>query len=536
MMSAIRDYAVAGIERVRESARAEVPSRLVTILVVSSAILVPILIAPAFLDESLRLDEAQSLWQTSRDTGSILAVIAGDVHVPLYHLVLHAWRLYTADTIAAARLLSLVFFVLSVPLLYLIGVRAYGRRVALFAVVLFALSPFMNWYGNEIRMYTMFVFLTLANQYFFLRIFSDREREGSQSRWYATRDGVWAAYAVTAVAGCFTHYFFFVNLLAQGVFYVMRRDLFPEGSLRRFLLTALILVGTFLPWEGYVMGVGTAGFEHPALAPPSTVDLANAFSQFLFGFQSDGLNAIVLSFWPVVVLLGLLALGRDRLSAPTQYFLTTVLFAFALTFFASFVLSPIFVSRYLIFTIPALFLVISSLFVTYTPRLRLAAQGALLTLVVLTLIIQINNPRAPVKEEYAAAVAFMNEHVTPQDTVLLSAPFTVYPVRYYYRGTAPIRTLPAWNQFAYGPIPNFDPAALPDQVAQATEGSQNAYLLLSYDQGYEEEIRSYFDANYEQLYAKEYSKDLTLYVYRLRYNTEQSAIVTALDPQANEAP
>ncbi len=36
-------------------------------------------------NQSLRLDEAQSLWQTSHASWKILSIVAQDVHVPLYH-------------------------------------------------------------------------------------------------------------------------------------------------------------------------------------------------------------------------------------------------------------------------------------------------------------------------------------------------------------------------------------------------------------------------------------------------------------------
>src|SRR6185369_6215357 len=82
-----------------------------------------------FLGASLRLDEAQSLWQVSRSVSGIFTIVAGDVHVPLYHVLLHYWLLLFGDTIGAARLLSLTFFVLSIPAFYLLGKRAYSPRI-----------------------------------------------------------------------------------------------------------------------------------------------------------------------------------------------------------------------------------------------------------------------------------------------------------------------------------------------------------------------------------------------------------------------
>ncbi|MDE1924804.1 MAG: hypothetical protein KGH79_01315 [Patescibacteria group bacterium] len=49
------------------------------------------------------------------------------------------------------------------------------------------------------------------------------------------------------------------------------------------------------------------------------------------------------------------------------------------------------------------------------------------------------------------------------------------------------------------------------------------YVLLSYDQGYEKNIKDYFDAHYQQILSINFSQDLNLYEYRLRYDTGVTA-------------
>src|SRR6185437_5404350 len=80
-----------------------------------------------FINQSLRLDEAQSLWQTSRGPVAILGLVAEDVHVPLYHELLRLWRVFVGDSVESARLLSQLFFLLSIPALYALGAYAYNR-------------------------------------------------------------------------------------------------------------------------------------------------------------------------------------------------------------------------------------------------------------------------------------------------------------------------------------------------------------------------------------------------------------------------
>jgi hypothetical protein len=291
------------------------------------------------------------------------------------------------------------------------------------------------------------------------------------------------------------------------------------------MFTAMVLAGAFVPWVWYVYHLGTAGFQEPVLAAPTSVNLFSTFSQFLFGFQNDNINTFFLSLWPVTVIFGLFTLQHNRrLLAETEYLVVTILASFGIAFFGSFLVAPIFVSRYLIFTVPSLYLLLASILDHYTPNFAQFGRVILAGVMIATLGVEIVNPTTPVKENYASAAAYLTTHTNAQDSIVLSAPFTIYPVQYYYRGSAPLSTLPLWNQYAHGAIPAFTQADLPNQVTTALGSSQNVYLLLSYDQGYEKNIKDYFESHFKRISQQTFSNDLTLYVYQLRYDTTKTAI------------
>ena len=91
--------------------------------------------------QSLRLDESQSLWQTSHSPGQLLTIVAQDVHVPLHHLLLHFWQLFFGNLVQTARALSLIFFVLTIPVVYVTGREAFSRNTGLFAAALIETQP-----------------------------------------------------------------------------------------------------------------------------------------------------------------------------------------------------------------------------------------------------------------------------------------------------------------------------------------------------------------------------------------------------------
>lgn len=458
------------------------------------------------INQSLRLDEAQSLWQTSHSIGGTLRVVAQDVHVPLYHMFLHFWQLYVGNDVATSRLLSLLFFLATIPLMYLLGRQILTRGWALFATVLFSFLPFMNWYANEVRMYTLLALLATLSQFYYLQI--------------AKRNKGWWGYGITAVIGAYSHYFFSFNLLTQGIFYLMHRKKFAPGSLRRFIVIAVLVLAALAPWLYYFHSQGSAKNTSPLLSNPSTVDFFNAFSQFFFGFQDNGVNTILVSCWPLLVLIAFFGIKRgQKLSLPVSYIITAALLPVILAYVFSFIVNPFFLSRYMVSVVAPLIILIVWLISNYGKRLSLFAASLLVLTVVLTSIQQDFSSATPVKENYQSVASDITKNATPSDVVVLSAPFTIYPFERYYNGSAQIATLPVWNRQASGAIPAFNAKTLPSQVKQLNADHQYIYLVLSQNQGYQETVRQYYLHNFKQVSHTVYSPGLQLYVFQVGYYT-----------------
>src|SRR5205085_1186693 len=150
--------------------------------------------------------------------------------------------------------------------LYALGILAYNRSTALFAATLVAVSPFMNWYGNEIRMYTLLTLIVIFNQYFYIKLWKTHGESENHA---------WAGYVVTALLGVYTHYFFIFNLLAQAIFYFTHRSLFHEHAFKRFIVAAVIVVAAFAPWLWFVFAQGQAQNSAPGLTAPTSINLFN---------------------------------------------------------------------------------------------------------------------------------------------------------------------------------------------------------------------------------------------------------------------
>lgn len=194
--------------------------------------------------QSLWYDEGFSVYLARMDLADITARTAADIQPPLYYYLLHGWIQLFGDVEWAVRSLSVLFGVLSVPLMYAVAWQLFRSRLAgLLAALFIAMSPLHVWYGQETRMYTLLTFLCLLSSYFLLLVVDTRRK------W--TIPILWAAYTVTNIAALYTHYFA-VTIFAFQAIYVLLVWLTQRGHPLHLILGGLAsgtITGlSYLPW------------------------------------------------------------------------------------------------------------------------------------------------------------------------------------------------------------------------------------------------------------------------------------------------
>lgn len=473
---------------------------------------------------SIRLDEAQSLWISTKPVHSILYFIAQDVHVPLYSLLLHFWVQIFGNSIIVARSLSFLFFLLTIPVLYKVAYEAGNRKIAILTVILFVLSPFILWYSSEARMYTLFTFVTSLNHLFFQRMVRSNGKTGK------------VGYFLSTVIGFYTHYFFLFLIATQIVFVLYRlitylnkeqRSLFQIFLLYKYpfvwryatlLITAFLL---FSPWLIYVISLGSASNTQPLIPPPNEYNIFQTFVNFIFGFQSQAIQAILISLWPLAVV-SLFFVFTKRKKTPIVtpgYFILSTFFPIILVFALSYI-RPIFLPRYLILVTPTLFFLIAWLILNNSRKIASILAVWLIVSMMGLMFYQTISEKTPVKEDYKGVSEYLAQEATAQDVIAVSAPFTVYPLEYSYKGIARITTIPDWDRYQEGSIPPFSEENLISQIESYSQDYGRVFVVLSYDQGYEDTIQEYMDQNYAMLEQKEFSPELEVRVYKLRYDID----------------
>jgi mannosyltransferase len=348
-------------------------------------------------------------------------------------------------------------------------------------------------------------------------------------------------YFLSSIFGLYTHYFFIFLLISQFLFmlgrfvyqlYINRRNnsvLFRKVLVNlllfffQFCILQAISFSFLIPWLLYVYSLGSAANTQPQIPPPTGYSLLQAFSLFLFGFQPQGLQSIFISFWPLVVMLFLFIFTqrREKSMPEINYIVTVTFLPVVLVFLISF-FRPIFLVRYLILVTPTLFFLLSWFLMNYSKKLSLYLSSFLIIVLVGLLLSQNLSAQTPAKENYKQATDYLEIHAKPQDIIVVSAPFTIYPVEYSYNGQSKIETIPEWNRFSGSGIAPFNEDALIQQIERYKRQYHSMYVILSYDQGYQDELVGYLDNNLERLDLQQLSEDLEIRVYRLKYDIPEN--------------
>lgn len=161
-----------------------------------------------------------------REVWSSMVGPAGDVHPPLYFVLLRWWCDLFGYSDAAARSLSVVMSTAGVGLLFLIVRELQDEHTAVWAAAIMGVAQTQVVFAQEARNYATAQAFTLAAAYALVRI----ERRG----WNARRC---AALAVTGLAALLTHYFTLGAILALGGYAMLRL----RGPSRRAVIGSLAL-------------------------------------------------------------------------------------------------------------------------------------------------------------------------------------------------------------------------------------------------------------------------------------------------------
>jgi uncharacterized membrane protein len=447
-----------------------------------------------------RLD-AQSLWVDEVFTWNgahvgerlQLSHVLENLHGPLYALLLNVWTGVAGGGEWALRFPSALLGVGLVWAMAWLAERWLGREAALPAAWLAAASPFLVWYGQEARNYTMVMLcVTLST--------------GLLVEWAARRRArSWAAYLGWAWAGLMSNLSFLLLAPFHG-WTLLRAE---PGGRRRLAPAAAVAVALALlalPWVPQVARTLAWYRLNPAAPPESRAEnlrgvpsfhwaaLPFTWLSFSTGYtlgpslrelrrspdlrpawrHAPELGLAAAGFVPLGVA-GLVALGRRRRLAELALWLLAPVALLSCLAIAN--VKP-FNPRYLAVCLPGYLLLLAAGWTALRPRWRWAV-GALVAAAWSVALYRHYFVPDYGKEDYRAAAGVLRAEGRPGELVLAAG--AQEPLFYYYRGPLPVERY--WLGFAA------HPERMRAKFAAALEGRGSAWVVLARPEHWDPEGR-----------------------------------------------
>ena len=415
--------------------------------------------------QSLWRDEIDAIYFALRDLPASLSMFVDAAqNGALYFLALRPWLSLLGSSGFALRYLSLIFGVLSIPLLWQLcrrvmpvspthldnrvedatrtGTRRYLEELSgwvtqagapLIAATLLAINPYHLWYSQEGKMYTLITFLAMLAVWFWLK---GIERGGF---------GPWFGFLMTVTLAIYTH---LLMILLIPLFLIWFVIAWPKSRRhwKGFLLALAGLTLPYLPLLWWQWGFLTTKETVTAL---DFVPLGEILRTVLY-YQSNSfiVPRNILYLVPIfsLVLAGLFVGYRklpngqarplNRLGERRRLLLLLAwLFIPVLSIYVLSLRQPVFLPRYVIWITPAammlLALGIQSIWDSRGRLSRTLAVSLMLYVVVYWSVIGWQEKTQEIKTDLRGAVAFLSENRSPEDLLIIQIPNLHVAYQYY---------------------------------------------------------------------------------------------------------
>lgn len=395
--------------------------------------------------QSLNEDEGVSLYFAAASRASIADMIdtmikSGEMHPPGYFIFLRCAVKFFGDGEYSLRILSALFGILNVLLVYLFT-RIWSRRepdeenprygTALIGAALLATSSFAVTAAQEARMYSMAVFFNLLALIFL-------------SLWIKSKRSIYLlAYAPALTCAFYTHYYSVLIWFFTGVFlffeqYIKKNKSYGKST-SQWCVSSAASFALFSPWllKTFLTSFARAGgiYNFPVGAPELLSGLVQLFTGPSVIIPGGYLMFIIGSLAVIILILR----GAKYFNGAGPLLIILLFGIIFSTFFVSFFGKfKIYQPKYLILVLP--------FFCVLTARALTSSKSKMFFILVLLGWLGVNyiswhnwtyNPYYG-NPDYRLACAYLTNAVKPDNEIILIGSMKQPVFYYYYRGAGEI--------------------------------------------------------------------------------------------------
>jgi len=364
--------------------------------------------------ESYWLDEAISIRQAQETNYSAtFNMITKDVHLPLHITLLFFWVKIFGKSELSSRILSLIFGILGIWVFYLLTKKLYGEKTSLVSTLIFAISPIMIYYSQEARLYSLFVLLSLTSIYFFLKFI---EKNDYKNLIY---------YSLSSLLLIYTHLFAFLLLFVQNI-YILHINKYRIKKLFKWIYSQLFLIIMFLPWIGNLLKQVNRTLNTMWIPKPNIGIILKSILDLL------GNKYILLIFLFCIIYVILTKNYKSIEKNKIVFLVLWIIVPFIIVLTYSYLISPVYQTRYLLFVIPAFFIIFGKLISRIFEKNKILAYTLLGLIIIFSFITIIHQVNHVDKDNWRSVAGYIKENVKEPEYTFINPFYHQDPFTYYF--------------------------------------------------------------------------------------------------------
>jgi len=341
---------------------------------------------------------------------------AGEFNPPLFYILEH-FMLVFGNSEIVLRILPAIFGTLAIPVFYYIGKEFKDENTGFIMSVMCAVSPFLIWYSQEARAYSLLLLLIALATYVFIRALEDNLKED------------WILFAFFGAVAVWTHFYAFVAMGAFFVYaiYYLGTAKSEKGVIRNAIpFMKSVAIWFFLCLPIFSM-MGTLFAKRTASSPTyGIIGIPLAIQTLL---QLSWFSEIVLLTILILFTIGIFTLKNHKLFLPS-ILLLVLLFSINVS-----VLFPM-LPRYLIFLSIFLYLGVAVSYQYVAKFFKCNSENITLLIAVFFILMSIPTLlpyyTQESREDWRVITSDLSELTSTGDTIVIVPKYIEYPVEYYY--------------------------------------------------------------------------------------------------------
>lgn len=325
------------------------------ILILGSALRIYNIAAPnLWFDEAISVSNSGTIQQTytlSNDTNlywnpaaekklTFLPYESIDPQPCFYYSLLNLWIGLFGNSEFAIRILSAIFGIISIFLVYIFGNALFGRKAALCTALLLSISPIHIWYAQEARNYTLSTFLVILVAYLLYIAIKKNNNY------------IWATFSTVGILSLYTNYLISCIILSGWILFLAKKNRYLA---KKMLITNLCIAAFLIPWAKILLSHVLYVKNNFWTLRPAFDSLLITLRNFAVGYTGTKATSILsLIIFSALIIISIINLKDEKRGLLFSFLLLPITIIFLIS-----QIMPIYIDRQLMLFSPFFYLLVA---------------------------------------------------------------------------------------------------------------------------------------------------------------------------------